>query len=91
MANQGVRVLDLIVKPTIAQTDQVVVIVGYGSNTAQTALVSVATINDVPFITDPIANNTLTVTQGQMFFSNTYIYLAVANNYLKRVGSLSDF
>ena len=36
------------------------------------------------------ANSTVTVTQGSIFFDSNYLYVAVANNTLKRV-SLSTF
>jgi hypothetical protein len=31
------------------------------------------------------ANSTITVAQGTMFFDNSYLYIATANNILKRV------
>ena len=36
------------------------------------------------------ANSTITVTKGTVFFDNNYIYVAVANNSLKRL-SLDSF
>lgn len=36
------------------------------------------------------ANSTITVNQGTIFYDNTYLYIAVANNVLKRV-SLNSF
>ena len=90
MADQGVRVLDLVVKANTAITDQVVTVWNAGSNTAQTVLVPVSAITQVPLITDPANSSALVCTQGQEFRSNTFLYVATANNHIKRV-ALSDF
>jgi len=90
MADQGVRVLDLVLKANTALTDQVVVVWNAGSNTAQTALVSVLNLTQVPLITDPANSNALTCTQGQEFRSNSFFYVATANNHVKRA-ALVDF
>jgi hypothetical protein len=90
MADQGVRVLDLVVKANTALSDEVVVIWNAGSNTAQTALVSVASLTQANVISDPANSNVLAVTQGQMYRSNSFFYVATANNHLKRV-ALADF
>jgi hypothetical protein len=36
------------------------------------------------------ANSTITITQGRIFYDNDYLYIAVANNTIKRV-ALSSF
>ena len=90
MADQGIRLLDIPPKANTALTDQVVVVWNAGSNTAQTALVSVDTLTKATFITDPSANNVNIVSQGQMFVSNGFLYVANANNHLKRI-PLVDF
>lgn len=36
------------------------------------------------------ANSTITISQGRMFFDENYLYIAVANNSLKRI-ALSSF
>jgi len=90
MADQGVRVLDVPVKANTALTDYVLTVWNAGSNTAQTALVGVASITQAKKITDPVANNLITVTQGQMFYSDSFLYVATANNLLKRI-ALSSF
>ncbi len=90
MADQGVRVLDLVLKANTALTDQVVMVWNAGSNTAQTVLVSVASVTIVPLITDPANSNALVCAQGQEFRSNSFFYVATANNHVKRV-ALADF
>jgi hypothetical protein len=90
MADQGVRVLDLVVKANTSVTDMAVVVWNAGSNTAQTALVSILNMTSVPLITDPANSNVLVCVQGQEFRSNSFFYVATANNFVKRV-ALSSF
>ena len=42
------------------------------------------------FIANTPANSTITITKGTVLYDTSYLYLAVANNTLKRV-SLSSF
>lgn len=77
--------LDLVLKANSAPTDYVLTVWNAGTASAQTALVSVASLIPTTKISDPAANNSLVVTQGQIFVSNGYLYVATANNYLKRI------
>lgn len=104
MADVGRRLLDVGVKTTLANTDKIVVIFNAANTTtAQTALISVtdffanvipiakvANLNIADIRSDPANSTVLTITQGQIFFSNAYIYVAVANNTVKRV-AISTF
>ena len=90
MADQGTRVLDLVVKANTAPTDLVLTVWNAGSNTAQTSLVSVASLTQMQKIADPANSSVTIVTQNQILISNSYLYIATANNHLKRVAIL-DF
>jgi len=75
--------------------DDLLVIVDDVSGTAVTKKVTVANLlgnssaNVVVFNATP-ANSTITVKKGTLLFDNNYIYIATANNNLKRV-ALSTF
>lgn len=75
--------------------DDLLVIVDDVAGTAITKKVTVANFlgnsaaNVVIFNTTP-ANSTITVKKGTLLFDNNYIYIATANNNLKRV-LLSSF
>lgn len=75
--------------------DDLLVIVDDVAGTATTKKVTVANLfgnssaNVVIFNATP-ANSTITVKKGTLLFDNNYIYIATANNNLKRV-SLSSF
>lgn len=57
---------------------------------AQTSLISISNLLNFPTQTDPANSTSLTITQGSLFFSNTFGYYAVANNVTKRF-ALSSF
>lgn len=69
----------------LAQTGIIVVdtLLGMNINIVANTLI----LNDKR--TDPANDVVTTITKGSMFFSNDYIYVAVANNVLKRVELLS--
>jgi len=90
MTDQGIRILDVPPKSNTALTDKVLVVWNAGANTAQTALVSVDALTKATLIADPSANNVNIVSEGQMFVSNGFLYVANANNHLKRI-ALVDF
>ena len=92
MADQGTRLLDLVVKGSIANTDRIVTIWNAGANTAQTVTVSVSTLLSalIPVLPDPANSTSMTITTGSVFRSNNFLYVATANNYTKRA-TLSTF
>jgi hypothetical protein len=96
MADQGKRLLDYTVQANVAPTDQLVIVYNAASgngagSTAQTALISLTKLLGANSgRADPAANNSLTIANGSIFITNNYLYVATANNYLKRV-ALSTF
>jgi hypothetical protein len=67
------------------------------NDVAQTAIISltnfgVAFANSlvIPIANDPSHSNSLTITQGSLFISNSFVYFATQNNYVQRV-PLSSF
>lgn len=100
MADRGVTTLQLPLKTTANTGDVVVFIYNYAtansSNTgsAQTSIAPLSNVLPATFgqlITDPSHSNTLTVTQGSLLFSNSYLYFATSNNNLVRLGPFSSF
>jgi hypothetical protein len=92
MADQGTRLLDLVVKGNVANTDRIVAIWNAGANTAQTVTISVSTLLSalLPVLPDPANSTSMTIPAGGAFRSNNFLYVATANNYVKRA-TLSDF
>jgi len=80
---------------TAPSADDLIVIVDSPSGTPVTKYVTVgnllgnSTANVVIFNSTP-ANSTITVKKGTLMFDTSYLYIATANNTLKRV-ALSSF
>lgn len=89
MANNVKKISELATTNTAAGTDRIVILKDpAGSPSTRTITVSNLFGNssaNVVIQNITPANSTITVTQGTMFYDNTYLYVAVANNVLKRV------
>lgn len=90
MSDRSKKVTELTALTSPAGED-LLLIVDDPSGTPTTKKVTVSnlfgnsTANVVVFNTTP-ANSTITVKKGTLMFDSSYIYVAVANNLLKRVG-----
>ncbi len=100
MANQGKSVLQLPVKTSFLDANDSLVFV-YGYDTANNANTNVAQTAVIPVInfansfanslqipvqqTDPANSIALTISGGQVFASNSFLYIAIANNVTRRV------
>lgn len=90
MSDRSKKVTELTALTSPAGED-LLLIVDDPSGTPTTKKVTVSnlfgnsTANVVIFNTTP-ANSTITVKKGTLMFDSSYIYVAVANNLLKRVG-----
>lgn len=99
MANEGQTTSQLPIQTApFNANDRVVFIygvntIGTGNNVAQTATISIGNLFNTLTIPigqpDPANSIATTVTQGTIFASNTYLYIATANNYLQRVAFTS--
>jgi hypothetical protein len=104
MANNGKSTLQLRVKTSFYDAnDTIVFVYGYdtannaNTNVAQTALISVTNFaatfaNSMQFPVqqaDPANSTALTINAGQIFASNSYLYVAIANNITRRVALAS--
>lgn len=97
MANDARSVIDLPVRTSLVGTDQIVCVSNAaGANGGNVSLISIQNlVGNSNFVkvgqADP-ANSTAntTVTQGSVFFSNTFGYVAIANGVLRRF-SISSF
>lgn len=75
---------------TSASEDDLLVIVDNPSGTAATKKITVGNLfgnsqaNVVIHGVTP-ANSTITIKQGTLLYSNSYLYIAVANNEIKRI------
>jgi len=96
MVAEAKTILQLPVKNTLANTDQVVVVSNAaGSNGGNCSLVTLTTLtgNSSAFIigaNDPANSSSWVGPPGALFFSNTYGYISTANNYVLRF-PLSSF
>jgi hypothetical protein len=105
MANNGKSTFQLPVKTSFYDAnDTIVFVYGYdtannaNTNVVQTALISVTNFaascaNSMQFPvgqSDPANSTALTINAGQIFASNSYLYIAIANNITRRV-ALSSF
>jgi hypothetical protein len=105
MANQGKTTLQLPVKTsTYDANDGIVFVYGYdtannsNTNVAQTAIIpltnfanSFANTLQIPVQqADPANSSALTISSGQIFASNNFLYIAIANNVTRRV-AISSF
>lgn len=101
MADRAKKISELDNAPVVAGSDLLVVVTNPSSNAA-TRKVTVNTFfnvsNSVVVSANTLvvrnfqspANSTIAVTQGTIFYDANYLYIAVANNMLKRV-ALSSF
>jgi len=88
----GKTVLELPVRSALANTDRLIVVYNASNNSiAQTATITVTNIKKIygP-IADPAGSGELIVEQGTMLFSNGFLYVATANNVVKKL-TLSSF
>lgn len=105
MTTEAKRVIDLTTKTYLSSTDKILVVFNAANSTsAQTALVTAnnlfansnMTLKSNNFMlmdhraSDPANSTALTVANGTLFYTNSYMYVAIANNVLRRV-ALSDF
>jgi len=94
MSNRAKKITELTALSAPASED-LMVIVDDPSGTPITKYVTVSNLlgnssaNVVVYNATP-ANSTITVKKGTLMFDNNYLYVATANNTLKRVG-LSSF
>ena len=88
-ANADVSLLDLVETTSVANGDLLLIVRDpTGAPTTNTATVNafVASIaNNLIIKQQTPANSTITITQGMMLYDNTYLYIATANNTLKRI------
>ena len=100
MANQGKTTLQLPVKTSFYDAnDSIVFVYGYdtannsNTNVAQTAVIPITSFANsfanslqIPVQqADPANSIALTIQQGQVFASNSFFYVAIANNITRRV------
>ena len=71
-------------------TDILYIVTDPTSNANASFSISVAALGNSIITENTPANSTLTVNQGTIYYDSNYIYLAVTNNTLKRLG-LSSF
>jgi len=92
VANEAKKITAVYVANSITSNDSFLIVRSYAnSSAAQTAMVPQTVLITGKFINSEPANNAaLTITQGDYRVSNSYLYVATANNYVKRV-SLTDF
>lgn len=88
----------------VSAADRVVFIYSAANSSAQTSSITIqhlfantpnlqvaaANLNLTLVGSDPADSNATSVTAGQFWFTNSYIYVAVANNYVRRV-AIADF
>ncbi len=95
MVDQVKNIKDLPIKNSFADAnDRIVVIYSASANVAQaqTATIAVSNLNLFSNVQiDPANSSALTITQGTVFFSATYLYFADSNNHLVRLGPLNTF
>jgi hypothetical protein len=84
MSGEARKVSDWATVNAVANTDSVLLLAD-GNN----ALITVAGLRRIPIANTP-ANSTITSVGGDVFTDGSYLYVAVANNSLKRV-ALSTF
>lgn len=90
------KITELNSAPNISSEDLLLVVTNPTSNTAETKKISVANFlgnnsaNVVISNKSTPANSTITIKQGTVLFDNDYLYIATANNVLKRV-TLNSF
>lgn len=104
MANEGKTTLQLSVKTALYDPHDLIVIM-YGADTANYANTNVAQTATIPVTNfansfanslqimvqqpDPDNSFALSIGQGQVFASNAYLYVAVANNVTQRAALFS--
>lgn len=86
MANQEKRVPDITVANTIATGDFVVAVANTGANLVM-RLVPVSGIPLAVSAVTPANSTSLTIPGGQFWTDGNYIYVATANNTVKRLGA----
>lgn len=79
MANTGIQVANVNVANSVSVGDRVVMCMANGAVRLTPVSNTVVLLNVTP------ANSTVNCNFGQLFFDSNYLYIATANNNLKRV------
>jgi len=90
MANTDIKTSALTPASTLANTDLLVVVRSPNSSptTNTVTLTTLRSVMTIPYT--PANSSALTVLGGTLLYDSTYLYIATANNIVKRV-SLSTF
>lgn len=99
MANAEARATSNLVQRTSANTSDRIVVLSDPAGNAQTVTVSIATIFsntnglmiNLGAANTPANSTSLTVKAGTILYDANYLYVATANNLVKRVGTLTTF
>lgn len=85
MSNGPKRVSELFVANAVANSDLLVVIANTSGNSVTVSMTVADFSSTMHFKTTPISGSATTVKAGRIFYDNNYIYVAIANNVVKRV------
>jgi hypothetical protein len=75
---------------SVQSTDLLVVVAGVASNNANTYSITVKHFANSIIVPGTPANSTIIVSSGTFMYNSNYLYIAIADNLLKRV-AISSF
>lgn len=90
MANTDVKISELSQTSSLSNTDLFVVVRGIGSGPSTNSISLSALRTQMTLPITPANSSALTISSGTLLYDSNYLYIAVANNIVKRV-SLSSF
>lgn len=90
MANSDVKISELTQTNQLSNTDVFVVARGIGGAPSTNTISLSALRTQVPIPTTPANSSALIISSGTLLYDSSYLYIAVANNIVKRV-ALSSF
>lgn len=90
MANSDVKISELTQTSLLSNTDVFVVARGIGGSPSTNTIPLSALRTQIPVLNTPANSSALTISSGTLLYDSSYLYIAVANNVVKRV-ALSSF
>lgn len=90
MANTDIKLSELTTTSTVANSDIFVVVRSPNSSPTTNTLTLSVLRSNLTVADTPADSNALTISSGVLLYDSNYLYVAVANNIVKRV-ALSSF